>query len=48
MRERGTLEQAIGSFSELEQKLEDSLVLLELGEAEEDEASVREAEGQPG
>jgi peptide chain release factor 2 len=46
MRERGTLEQAIGSFSKLEQSLEDALVLLELGEAEEDEASIREAEGQ--
>jgi len=46
MRERGALEQAIESFSELEQGLEDALVLLELGEAEADEASIREAEGQ--
>ena len=46
MRERGGLEQAIESFSTLEQGLEDALVLLELGEAEEDEASIREAEGQ--
>ena len=46
MRERGGLEQAIESFSTLEQGLEDALVLLELGEAEEDEASIGEAEGQ--
>jgi peptide chain release factor 2 len=46
MRERGALEHAIGSFSALEQNLEDALVLLELGEAEDDEASIREAEGQ--
>ncbi len=46
MRERGGLEQAIESFSTLEQGLEDALVLLELGEAEADEASIREAEGQ--
>jgi peptide chain release factor 2 len=46
MRERGALEQAIESFSKLEQSLEDALVLLELGEAEEDEASIGEAEGQ--
>ncbi|HEX9769323.1 MAG TPA: peptide chain release factor 2, partial [Kiloniellales bacterium] len=46
MRERGALEHAIKSFSSLEQSLEDALVLLELGEAEDDEASVREAEEQ--
>jgi peptide chain release factor 2 len=46
MRERGALEQAIESFAKLEQGLEDALVLLELGEAEADEASIREAEGQ--
>ena len=46
MRERGGLERAIESFSTLEQGLEDALVLLELGEAEEDEASIGEAEGQ--
>ncbi len=46
MRERGALEHAIASYSSLEQNLEDALVLLELGEAEDDEASVREAEDQ--
>jgi len=46
MRERGALEHAIVSFRALEQRLEDALVLLELGEAEDDEASIREAEGQ--
>jgi peptide chain release factor 2 len=46
MRERGALEHAIKSYESLEQSLEDALVLLELGEAEEDEASIREAEGQ--
>jgi peptide chain release factor 2 len=46
MRERGALEHAIEAYSSLEQNLEDALVLLELGEAEEDSASVAEAEGQ--
>jgi peptide chain release factor 2 len=46
MRERGALEHAIEAYSSLEQNLEDALVLLELGEAEEDAASVAEAEGQ--
>jgi len=46
MRERGALEHAIGSFSALERNLEDALVLLELGEAEEDDATIAEAEGQ--
>ena len=46
MRERQRLEKSIASLSELEQQLEDALTLLELGEAEGDEASVTEAEQQ--
>ena len=46
MRERNALEQAVGSYRALERDLEDALTLLELGEAEEDEASVAEAETQ--
>jgi peptide chain release factor 2 len=46
MRERSELEQALSSFESLEQELDDGLVLLELGEAEDDERSVQEAEGQ--
>ncbi len=46
MRERSELEQALSSFGSLEQELDDGLVLLELGEAEDDERSVKEAEGQ--
>ena len=46
MRERTALERAIASFEARNQELEDALVLLELGEAEEDEASVTEAEAQ--
>jgi peptide chain release factor 2 len=46
MRERSELEQALSSFEGLEQDLDDGLVLLELGEAEDDERSVKEAESQ--
>ncbi len=46
MRERQRLDRAIGAFRELESGLEDALTLIELGEAEGDEASVREAEQQ--
>ena len=46
MRERQRLDRALGSFQDLESRLEDALTLIELGEAEEDEASVREAEQQ--
>ncbi len=46
MRERSELEQALSSFGSLEQELDDGLVLLELGEAEDDERSIKEAEGQ--
>ncbi len=44
MRERSALESGIGGYRKLEQELEDSLTLIELGEAEGDEDSVREAE----
>jgi peptide chain release factor 2 len=46
MRERQRLDRAIGDFQDLENRLEDALTLIELGEAEEDAASVREAEQQ--
>ncbi len=44
MRERTRLDQAIAKYRGFEQRLEDALTLIELGEAEEDEASVAEAE----
>jgi len=46
MRERNALEQSIGAYRSLESELEDSLTLLELGEAEEDQGSITEAEAQ--
>ncbi len=46
MRERNHLEQSLGAFRAIEQELEDGLTLIELGEAEADDASVREAEAQ--
>jgi peptide chain release factor 2 len=46
MRERSELDQALSSFEGLEQELDDGLVLLELGEAEDDGTSVKEAESQ--
>jgi len=46
MRERTALEQSISAYKGLETELEDALILLELGEAEDDCASVEEAEGQ--
>ena len=46
MRERNQLEQSLGAYRDLESELDDGLTLLELGEAEDDEASVEEAEGQ--
>src|SRR3954467_7554360 len=44
MRERTTLEDQINAIRRLEQELEDAATLIELGEAEGDEASVREGE----
>ncbi len=46
MRERNALEQSLGAYRDLERELDDGLTLLELGEAEDDRASVEEAEGQ--
>ncbi len=46
MRERTALDQSISAYQDLETELEDALTLLELGEAEDDRASVEEAEGQ--
>ncbi|MEE8500616.1 MAG: peptide chain release factor 2 [Kiloniellales bacterium] len=46
MRARTRLDQALNSHRALEQRLEDALTLLELGEAEDDEASVGEAEAE--
>ena len=44
LRERTHLDSAIAILSDLEQRLDDALTLLELGEAEDDAASVAEAE----
>ncbi len=46
MRERNALEQAISSLESMDRRLDDALVLLELGEAEDDAPSVAEAEAQ--
>jgi len=46
MRERQHLESAINDYRALEQELEDATTLVELGEAEADEASVKEGEQQ--
>lgn len=44
MRQRQMLERSLGDFRRLERELEDNVTLLELGEAEDDEATVTEAE----
>jgi peptide chain release factor 2 len=44
MRERTRLDQAISRFRGFEQRLEDALTLIELGEAEDDAATIAEAE----
>jgi peptide chain release factor 2 len=44
MRERTTLEEQISAIRSLEQRLDDGITLIELGEAEEDEASILEGE----
>ena len=48
MRERTHLDEAISQYREFEQRLEDALTLIELGEAEGDEDSVGEAERELG
>jgi peptide chain release factor 2 len=44
MRQRQALERAVAGYKQLERDLDDNLTLIELGEAEGDEASVSEAE----
>ena len=44
MRQRQSLERAIGGYKALERDLDDATTLIELGEAEGDEASVKEGE----
>jgi peptide chain release factor 2 len=44
MRQRQQLERAIAGYRQLERELDDGLTLLELGEAEDDEATIGEAE----
>jgi len=46
MRERDALEDQLGALKRIEQALEDNLTLIELGEAENDEATVVEAEAE--
>ncbi|MBS0243872.1 MAG: peptide chain release factor 2 [Proteobacteria bacterium] len=45
MRQRQSLERAIAGYRQLERELEDGVTLLELGEAEGDEATLKEGEG---
>jgi peptide chain release factor 2 len=44
MRQRLTLERSINAFQKIERDLDDAVTLIELGEAEKDEATVREGE----
>lgn len=44
MRERQSLERAITAFQKLERDLDDAVTLIELGEAERDDASIQEGE----
>jgi peptide chain release factor 2 len=44
MRQRQQIERALADFRRLERELDDNVTLIELGEAEEDDASVAEAE----
>jgi len=46
MRERDALEDQLAAIGRMEQALEDNLTLIELGEAEKDEATVTEAEAE--
>ncbi len=45
MRQRQALERSINAFQKLERDLDDAVTLIELGEAEKDEATVQEGEG---
>ncbi|MGJ3263110.1 MAG: peptide chain release factor 2 [Salinarimonas sp.] len=44
MRERTSLEDSIAAITRLEQELEDAVTLIELGDAEDDEATIQEGE----
>ncbi len=44
MRQRTSLEKTLGDFRRMERDLDDNITLIELGEAEDDDASVSEAE----
>jgi peptide chain release factor 2 len=44
MRERQALERSITAYERLERELDDAVTLIELGEAEDDEATIREGE----
>ena len=44
MRERTRLDEAIGTYRDLERRLDDAVTLLELGEAEDDASTIDEAE----
>ena len=44
MRQRQSLERAVSDFKRLQRDYEDALTLIELGEAENDEASITEGE----
>jgi len=46
MRQRQQLERSINAYKKLERELDDSVTLIELGEAEDDDASVAEGEAQ--
>ena len=46
MRERNRLDQAVTAFKKLERELDDALGLIELGEAESDEATIAEGEAE--
>jgi peptide chain release factor 2 len=45
MRQRQTLEKSLSSFKRMQQELDDNVTLVEMGEAENDAPTVREAEG---
>ncbi len=44
MRQRQALERSIAGYKKLERELDDAVTLIELGEAEDDKASIEEGE----
>jgi peptide chain release factor 2 len=44
MRQRQALERSIAGYRKLERELDDAVTLIELGESEDDEASIQEGE----